>query len=65
MPRIITYAEALREAQDYCLSAYPETYLMGLGVPDPKGIFGTTLPAAKQFERRVMETPLSENMITD
>ena len=36
MTRDITYAEALQEAQDYCLGAYPEAFLMGLGVPDPK-----------------------------
>ncbi|MFP6899664.1 MAG: transketolase C-terminal domain-containing protein, partial [Opitutales bacterium] len=65
MPRIITYAEALREAQDYCLSAYPETYLMGLGVPDPKGIFGSTLALQEKYgDKRVFDVPLSENALT-
>lgn len=65
MTRMISYAEALREAQDYCLGAYPETYLMGLGVPDPKGIFGTTLGLKEQYgPERVFDIPLSENAMT-
>lgn len=38
--------------------------ILGEGVADPKGIFGTTLEAATKFPNRVMETPLSENMLT-
>jgi len=63
--RELTYAEALREAQDMCLAKYPESYLMGLGVPDPKGIFGTTLGLQDKYgEERVFDIPLSENAIT-
>ena len=65
MTRSITYAEALREAQDYCLETRPETYLMGLGVPDPKGVFGSTLGLQEKFGNdRVFDTPLSENAMT-
>lgn len=42
----------------------PKVLLLGEGVTDPKGIFGTTLEARERFPERVMETPLSENMIT-
>lgn len=38
---------------------------MGLGVPDPKGIFGSTLGLQESFgEKRVFDIPLSENAIT-
>jgi pyruvate dehydrogenase E1 component beta subunit len=63
--RSITYAQALREAQDECLARFPETILMGLGVPDPKGIFGSTRGLqAKYGPARVFDIPLSENAIT-
>ena len=63
--RELTYAEALREAQGLCLAKYPDSYLMGLGVPDPKGIFGTTLGLQEKYgEERVFDIPLSENAIT-
>ena len=63
--RELTYAEALREAQDICLAKYPNSYLMGLGLPDPKGIFGTTLGLQQKYgKERVFDIPLSENAIT-
>lgn len=65
MSRTLTYAEALREAQDLCLATYPEVFLMGLGVPDPRGIFGTTLGLQEKYgPSRVFDIPLSENAVT-
>lgn len=65
MSRTLSYAEALREAQDLCLAAYPEVFLMGLGAPDPKGIFGSTLGLQQKYgPQRVFDIPLSENAIT-
>ena len=65
MPRLISYAEALLEAQEFCLGNDPNVYLMGLGVPDPKGIFGTTVGLQKKFgPDRVFDIPLSENAMT-
>ncbi len=65
MSRTLTYAEALREAQDICLATYPEVFLMGLGVPDPKGIFGSTLGLQQKYgAQRVFDIPLSENALT-
>ena len=40
--RIITAAEAIREALDLALGQRSDTYLIGEGVTDPGGIFGTT-----------------------
>src|SRR5579884_513408 len=63
--REITFAEALNEAMAVCLEADPTVYLMGLGVPDPKGVFGTTLGLQEKFGvRRVMDMPTSENAMT-
>ena len=65
MTRRITYAEALREAQDYCLEAYPNVYLMGLGVSDPKGVFGSTLGLVDRHgPERVFDIPIAENAMT-
>ncbi len=65
MTRTLSYAAALREAQDICLSRYPEVILMGLGVPDPKGVFGSTLGLQEAHGAdRVFDIPLSENAMT-
>lgn len=65
MTRQIRFVEALREAQDQCMAKDPSVYVMGLGVPDPKGIFGTTAGLqAKYGPERVMDMPLSENGMT-
>jgi pyruvate dehydrogenase E1 component beta subunit len=43
----------------------PRVYLMGLGVPDPKGTFGTTLGLQEQFgDQRVFDIPTAENGMT-
>lgn len=63
--RSLTYAEALNEAQDFALSHYENSYLMGLGVPDPKAIFGSTLHLVeKHGSQRVFDIPLSESALT-
>ncbi|MGH7955606.1 MAG: alpha-ketoacid dehydrogenase subunit beta [Opitutaceae bacterium] len=60
--RELTYAEAIREGFAVALERDPRVLLMGLGVPDPKGFFGTTLNLQKQFGAdRVMDMPCSEN----
>ena len=63
--REIKYCEAILEATDYCMGTDTEVHLLGLGVPDPKGIFGTTIGLLKKYgTERVIETPTSENGIT-
>lgn len=65
MPRILTYAEAVHEALDLKLAADNRVYLIGLGVPDPKGIFGTTIGLQQKYgPKRVMDMPVSENALT-
>lgn len=60
-----TYAQAIQEAHDQCLSRDERVFLMGLGVPDPKGIFGTTIGLHEKYgKKRVMDMPCSENAMT-
>jgi len=60
--RELTYAEAIREGFAVALERDPRVLLMGLGVPDPKGFFGTTTKLQQQFGAdRVMDMPCAEN----
>ena len=60
--REIKYFQALREAQAQMLAADPNVLVLGLGVPGPTGIFGTTSGLQDEFGRaRVIDTPSSEN----
>ncbi len=63
--RKLSYIDALKEGMSWCLDNDPAVYVMGLGVPDPKGIFGSTLGLqAKYGAERVMDMPTSENAMT-
>ena len=64
MERILRYREALAEALCQALELDPTVFVLGVGVADPKGIFGTVLEARRRFPDRVLETPLSENVLT-
>jgi len=63
--RQLKFFQAIREGIDLCLAHDPVVYLMGLGVPDPKGVFGTTLGLQQEYgSTRVMDMPTSENAMT-
>lgn len=65
MSRELRYFEALHEAQDQCMAADRSVYVMGLGVPDPTGIFGTTKGLQEKYgPDRVLDMPLAENSMT-
>jgi len=65
MVREIKYSEAIREALAQVMAKDERVFIMGIGVDDQKGIFGTTLDLHKEFGRkRVFDTPVSENTIT-
>jgi pyruvate dehydrogenase E1 component beta subunit len=65
LSRPISMAAALREATEHCLRTDPHVYLMGEGVADPKGIFGTTSGLLAEFGvDRVIEMPVAENGLT-
>lgn len=57
------YREALAIAMAEAVED-PSTLLIGQGVTDFKGIWGTTTGLPKKFPKRVIETPLSEDGIT-
>jgi len=62
--RILSYAEAVREALDQALALDSRVFVMGQGVDDPAGIFGTTLNLHKKFgPGRVFDTPLAETAL--
>jgi pyruvate dehydrogenase E1 component beta subunit len=63
--RKLSYGEAIREALDQALARDPRVYVMGQGVDDPSGMFGSTLDLHRKYGgKRVFDTPLSENALT-
>ncbi len=65
MSRELKFSQAINEATDLCMAKDAAVYIMGLGVPDPKGIFGSTLGLKKKYgNKRVMDMPTSENGMT-
>ena len=63
--RKIKFNQSVKEALTLSMLRDKKVVLMGLGVTDPKGIFGTTKDLGKKFgSTRVIETPTSENAIT-
>jgi pyruvate/2-oxoglutarate/acetoin dehydrogenase E1 component len=65
MSRVISYASAINEAMGQAMARDPAVLCFGLGVPDPKGVFGTTSGLAETFgSERVFDTPASENAMT-
>ena len=62
--RIVSYGDAIREAFWQALENDDAVYLMGQGVDDPSGMFGTTIGLQQRFGReRVFDTPLAEDAL--
>jgi pyruvate dehydrogenase E1 component beta subunit len=60
--RVLSYSESIHEALSQALENDQATFLMGQGVDDPSGMFGTTIGLQQKFGiERVFDTPLSEN----
>ena len=63
--RELTYGEAIREALDQAMELSQDVFVMGEGVDDAGGIFGSTLGLAERFgPERCFDLPLSENAFT-
>jgi pyruvate dehydrogenase E1 component beta subunit len=63
--RELSYRDAIREAHVQALERDPRVFLIGEGIDDPGGVFGTTAGLAERFGRdRVMDIPIAENAMT-
>jgi pyruvate/2-oxoglutarate/acetoin dehydrogenase E1 component len=61
----ISYAQALYEAAYQEMERDPGVFIYGLGVDDPKGMYGSTLGLHDEFGAdRCFDTPLSEDAMT-
>ena len=68
MPQTIvqqTYADAINDALKVAMDIDPDVIVYGLGVDDPKRIFGTTADLRELYGgERVFDMPTSENAMT-
>ncbi len=63
--RRISYADSIREGLRQSLALDPNVFVMGQGVDDSSGMFGTTKGLQDEFGKaRVFDTPLSETSLT-
>ena len=63
--RTITYREAINEALTQEMARDSSVFVYGIGVPDHKGIFGSTTGLAEKFgTERCFDTPLAEDSMT-
>lgn len=61
----ITYQQALRLGLEESLATDPAVLLLGVGINDHLGVFGTTIGLQEAFgAHRVIETPIVENALT-
>lgn len=65
MAKMMTFATAINEALETALRIDETVLCYGLGVPDPKGVFGTTIDLQKKYgSERVFDMPTAENGMT-
>ena len=63
--RNLYFSKAINEALEISMSLDKKVIVIGLGVDDPKSIFGTTLDLDKKFgKNRVYDMPTAENAMT-
>lgn len=58
-----TYRQALEDSMNYAMDKHSNALILGQGVADFKGLFGTTSGLSKKYPARVIETPLAEDSI--
>jgi len=63
--RELSYRDAIREALLQALDRDKNVFLIGEGIDDPGGVFGTTVGLVDKYGRdRVMDSPIAENAMT-
>lgn len=63
--RVLSYKDAVHEALDQSLARDPRVFIMGEGVDDVAGVFGTTKGLKEKYgANRVFDTPIAENSLT-
>lgn len=63
--RMTTYCEAVNEAIIQEMERDPNVFIYGIGVPDHKKIFGSTVNILEKFgPRRCFDTPIAEDSMT-
>ncbi len=61
----MTFGAAINDAMHVAMAADPKVLAFGLGICDPKAIFGTTAGLKEAFgKERVFDMPVSENALT-
>jgi pyruvate/2-oxoglutarate/acetoin dehydrogenase E1 component len=61
----LTYAESILSCMNFAMESKSNSILMGQGIGDHKGIFGTTTGMVEKFgSSRVIESPIAEEMMT-
>ncbi len=61
----MTFAKAINDALTEAMTLDSRVICYGLGVPDPKGVFGTTTGLQEKFgSERVFDMPTAENAMT-
>lgn len=59
------FTEAIRDAYDTAMTLDPNVFLVGVGLIDPKAVFGTLQGLLEKYgSDRVVEGPLAEQMLT-
>lgn len=65
IPKKYSFTKAINKALHNCMKENEKSVCIGLGINDPKRIFGTTENLVEAFgEERVIEPPTSENALT-
>jgi len=63
--RIQSFSKSINEALEQSMKKNKNVIIIGLGVDDPKGVFGTTKDLNKKFKKnRIFDMPTSENSFT-